>query len=87
MKCYEKTILPLPHKKTLSKKVRHFRCAPGLQHEFFNLLKLKLSIADEGERQCVLMFDEMHISSSFEYCARLKQVFKTLKRIQVVLLR
>jgi hypothetical protein len=81
------SILPLPHRTTLSKKVRHFQCGPGLQKEFFNLVKLKLSIADEREKQCVIMFDEMQILQSYEYCGRLKQMFSAHKKVQVVLLR
>ncbi len=81
------SILPLPHKETLSRKVKHFRCAPGLQLEFFNFIKLKMSVADMWERQCVLMFDEMHISQSYEYCGRLKQMFGAHKKVQVVLIR
>ncbi len=54
---------------------------------FFNLVKLKLSIADEREKQCVIMFDEMQILQSYEYCGRLKQMFNAHKKVQVVLLR
>ncbi len=81
------SVLPLPHRITLSRKVKNFQCGPGLQKEFFNLLKLKLSIASEREKQCILMFDEMEISQSYEYCVRLKQMFNAHKKVQVVLLR
>jgi len=81
------SILPLPHRTTLAKKVKHFKCAPGLQDEFFNLIKLKLSVANEWEKQCVLLFDEMQISQTYEYCKRLKQMFDAHKKVQVVLLR
>jgi len=81
------SVLPLPHRSTLSRKVQHFRCAPGLQYEFFNFLKLKLSIVSDWERQCVILFDEMQISQTFEYCHRLKQMFDAHKKVQVVLLR
>jgi hypothetical protein len=83
----QNSILPLPHRVTLSRKVKHFQCGPGLQQEFFNLLKLKLSIAEDWERQCIVMFDEMQISQTYEYCPRLKQMFKAHKKVQVVLLR
>jgi len=81
------SILPLPHRTTLSQKVKHFTCAPGLQREFFHLIKLKMSVADDFERQCVLLFDEMEVSQTYEYCNRLKQMFKAHKKVQVVLLR
>lgn len=81
------SILPLPHRTTLARKVRNFQCSPGLQNEFFNLLKLKLSVAEEWEQQCILMFDEMQISQSYAYCARLKRIFPAHKKVQVALLR
>lgn len=81
------SILPLPHRVTLARKVKHFDCAPGLQPEFFNFIKLKLSISEDWERQCILMFDEMHISESYEYCKRLKTMYGANKKVQVVLLR
>jgi hypothetical protein len=81
------SILPLPSKSTLSRKVKHFRCAPGLQQEFFNFIRLKLSLANKWERQCVVLFDEMHISQTYEYCDRLKQSFAAHKKVLVVLLR
>ena len=88
MKCCEKTrILPLPHKSTLSKKIKHFHCAPGMQSEFFNLLKLKLSVEDYWESQSIIMFDEMQMCQIYEYCPRLKQMFPAHKKVQVVLLR
>jgi hypothetical protein len=81
------SVLPLPPRITLSRKVKNCQCGPGFQKEFFNLLKLKLSIASEREKQCILMFDEMEISQSYEYCVRLKQMFNAHKKVQVVLLR
>jgi hypothetical protein len=81
------SILPLPSKTTLSRRVKNSRCAPGLQQEFFNFIKLKLSVANNWERQCVVLFDEMQISQTYEYCDRLKQTFAAHKKIQVVLLR
>jgi len=64
----ENSILPLPCKSTLTSKIKHFRCAPGIQKEFFGFIKLKLSTAELWERQCILMFDEMQVSQSYEYC-------------------
>ena len=83
----ENSILPLPCKSTLTSKIKHFRCAPGIQKEFFGFIKLKLSTAELWERQCILMFDEMQVSQSYEYCERLKQMFTPHKKVQVVLLR
>jgi Transposase protein len=81
------SILPLPSKSTLSRRVKHFQCAPGLQQEFFNFIRLKLSVADKLEKQCVILFDEMQISQTYEYCDRLKQSFPAHKKVQMVLLR
>ena len=81
------SILPLPHKSTLSKKIKHFHCVPGMQSEFFNLLKLKLSVEDYWESQSIIMFDEMQMCQIYEYCPRLKQMFPAHKKVQVVLLR
>ena len=65
----------------------NFHCAPGMQSEFFNLLKLKLSVEDYWESQSIIMFDEMQMCQIYEYCPRLKQMFPAHKKVQVVLLR
>ena len=81
------TIKPLPTNMTLSNKLSHFKCAPGLQAECFKLLSAKLSTEDAWSAQSVLMFDEMQIRESFEYCGRLKRMYKNHKKNQVVMLR
>lgn len=81
------SILPLPSQTTLSERISHFRCEPGIQNDFFHLLKLQLSTLSDIDRQSMLLFDEMQISQSIEYCPRLKKVFPAYKKVQVVLLR
>ena len=81
------TITPLPHPSTLRRRIRGFACAPGLQKELFNLLQLKLSAEDDASKQAVIVFDEMAVRESYEYCNRLKRVFGPHKKVQVVLIR
>ena len=81
------TINPLPHPKTLSNRISHFKCAPGFQEELFHLLKFKLSAEKLDFRDSVIMFDEMQLNEIYEYNPRLKQIFPGHKKAQVVLLR
>ena len=77
----------LPHRTTLAKRIKHFQCQPGIQTDFFKFVKMKLSAADFFEKQSVIMFDEMDLLEKFEYCDRLKMLFKRPKKVQLVLLR
>ena len=79
--------MALPQRTTLSRRVSHFRCEPGLQMEFFKLLKLDLSVRDERTCESVLMFDEMHTSQSIEYCPTFKRLLPAYKKVQVALIR
>ena len=81
------TVIPLPHPKTLEARIRHFKCKPGLQDEFFKMLKMKFMSEDEVVSQAVLLFDEMAVRECFEFCERLKTVYGTHKKVQVCLLR
>ena len=81
------TLKPLPTKSTLLRRISHIKCAPGLQHEMFALLKLKLSTDEFWSKQCVLMFDEMQLKEKFDYCHRLKIMFTNHKKIQVAIIR
>ena len=75
------SILALPQRTTLSRRVSHFRCEPGLQMEFFKLLKLDLSVREERACESVLMFDEMQISQSIEYCTTFKRLLPAYKKV------
>ena len=39
---------------------------------FYKTETFNYRIVGKGERQCILMLDEMHVSQSYEYCDRLK---------------
>ena len=90
-KCYEMlrvnkwTIFPLPHLFTLSRRLSHFSCGPGLQNKMFNLLKFKLST--DTNTDTIIMFDEMQLDESTDFNERLKRLFVRKKKVQVVLLR
>ena len=81
------TLIPLPCLKTLSSRISHFSCAPGIQTELFNLLKLKLSTEDIFNQESVIMFDEMQLQECTNYNGRLKMLFENNKKVQVVLVR
>ena len=78
---------PLPHHTTLNRRIRNFKCFPGIQREFFHYLNLKLSDGDFRQRQCVIMFDEMDLCEKYEFSPRMKKMLKKYKKVQVVLLR
>ena len=77
----------LPSRCTLSRRISHIKCFPGVQSEFLHFVKLNLSTADFWQRQSVLMFDEIDLCEKFDYCKRLKKVFGKYKKAQVVMLR
>ena len=77
------TVNPLPSKDTLSRRIKSFKYSPGFQVECLNFLRLKLCSEDYWTNQSVLMFDEMHIRERFEYCNRLKKIFRGYKKVQV----
>ena len=81
------TMKPLPHIETLNRRIRHFTCPPGIQHDLYSLLKLKLSTEDDWTQQTVLMFDEVQLRESCEFSERLKRLFISKKKAQVVLLQ
>ena len=81
------TLKPLPAIETLNRRIRHFSCPPGIQHDLFNLIKLKLSTVSQWEQQTVLMFDEVHLKDSCDFSERLKRLFIHQKKAQVVMLR
>ena len=78
---------PLPHSRTLRRRITHFKCFPGIQRVFFYYLKLKFSVCDVWTKRSVIMFDEMDLCQKFEYSSRMRKVFKKHKKVQVVLLR
>ena len=81
------TLKPLPAINTLNRRIRHFTCPPGIQHDLFSLIKLKLSTVAPWEQQTVLMFDEVHLKDSCDFSERLKRLFIHQKKAQVVMLR
>ena len=81
------TYFTLPSKSTLGNRISHIKCPPGIQQDFLLFVKHKLSSANFWERQSILMFDEIDVKDTYEYCKRLKQVFGSKKKAQVVLLR
>ena len=74
------TLKPLPHIETLNRRIRHFTCPPGIQHDLFSLLKLKLLTEDDWTQQTVIMFDEVQLRDSCEFSERLKRLFINKKK-------
>lgn len=58
---------PLPSQRTLRRRMENVAFAPGILHEVFQNLKLKVQGMAEHERECCLTLDEMSIMSSVEY--------------------
>ena len=87
LRCNKLTLKPLPAIDTINRRIRHFTCPPGIKHDLFSLLRLKLSTGDTWEQETVLMFDEVQLKDSCDFNERLKRLFIHEKKAQVVLLR
>lgn len=59
---------PLPALRTLRRKLEKIRFSPGILHEVFEFLKLKVdNFKNNHERECVIVIDEMAITPSKSY--------------------
>ncbi|KAJ3640491.1 hypothetical protein Zmor_003785 [Zophobas morio] len=56
--------IPLPSLRTLSRRLEHLKFDSGILDEVFSFLKIKVDIMTEHEKDCVIVLDEMAISSS-----------------------
>lgn len=58
---------PLPSLRTLSRKVEHITFSPGILHEIFNFLAIKVQNFEECEKDCCIYIDEMAITPGKQY--------------------
>jgi hypothetical protein len=57
----------LPSVSIIKNWLKHFKCQPGYNQNFFRKLNLKGQTMTEKEKKCILMFDEMAIKQEIEY--------------------
>ena len=53
--------------RTLQRCLQNINCQPCVLDDVFNLLKLKVDVMDERDKQIVLIYDEMTISQTIEH--------------------
>lgn len=59
---------PLPSLRTVSRRLEGFKFAPGILHEVIEFLKIKImNFKTDQEKDCVLIIDEMAITSAKVY--------------------
>lgn len=77
---------PLPNIRTLSLKIQHLAFQPGILHEIFYYLKIKIQNLTEIERYCCMQFDAAAITPSKEYCTSSSKIvgYDTLSQLPVL---
>lgn len=90
-KCYEYLRkvkgIPLPSKSTLNARARDFPCEPGILHAVLSLMKSTSETMTQMERVAVLSFDEMSISSEWNYDKGSDTLFKPHDKVMVYMVR
>ena len=56
-----------PSVRTLQRCLQNINCQPGVLDDVFNLLKLKVDLMEERDKQIVLIYDEMTISQKIDH--------------------
>ena len=79
--------LPLPHERSVNRKVEALDFYPGILPEVFKYLEMNVKHYDELDRVCILMFDEMKISEFYQYHRKSDSVFGGKKNVQVAMVK
>ena len=66
-KLLKKEAFKLPGISTIQNWVNEISLLPGINKEFFDILKLKASTMSDFSKTCVLMWDEMEIKKNLQY--------------------
>lgn len=66
--------MPLPASRTLSERLRHVTCRPGVQHDIIDALKEKSAIFSAYDHNVILAIDEIQLKAQIEYDASLKEL-------------
>lgn len=59
--------LPLPSERSLQRRLQAISIQPGILHEIFDFLQLKVDAMRQEERECCLSLDEMSIQPATQY--------------------
>jgi hypothetical protein len=78
---------PFPSTRTLQRWTQRITLSPGIMYPVMMLLKDHFAEAPEIMRQCVLLFDEMHLDSSMEYDAADDRIYGPKNNMNVYFLR
>jgi len=65
---------PLPSYRTLCRQIQNSTFTPGIQHDVLQWLRLKMSNAQESQKLCVLLIDEMQLKSRIEFDRGLRHI-------------
>ena len=79
--------LRIPAPSSIRGRIQHFSCHWGLSDELFSLLKLKMSVMKEGDRNINLSFDEMDILPRTVYSERHKERLPRAKKAMCAMIR
>lgn len=79
--------LPLPGVSTLNKWVKDVNVEPGHLNISLRIMKMKGQSMTNGEKACVLSFDEMKLDESFYYDKGAGRIYGPRKYVQVVVAR
>ena len=77
----------LPCPTTIRKHVQKFVCRFGLNDEMFYLLEAKLQTVEMIDRNASLVFDEMDLQATTNYCGHLKELLPKAKKALAVIVR
>jgi len=65
---------PLPSYRTLCRQIQNSTFTPGIQDDVLQWLRLKMSNAQESQKLCVLLIDEMQLKSRIEFDRGLRHI-------------
>jgi len=78
----------LPHPRTILRHIEGYKCAPGLNQEFFELLRIRMEGFSEIEKNISISFDEIKVSDLASYNSHLDETFgPNMGKVQVVQIR
>ena len=65
---------PLPSYRTLCRQIQNSSFTPGIQHDVLQWLRLKMSNAQESQKMCVLLIDEMQLKCRIQFDRGLRHI-------------
>lgn len=78
---------PLPGVSSLNRWLSDINVEPGILNSVIRLMSIRAHSFTEGEKACIMSFDEMKIESKYCYDKGSDRIYKPHKSVQVVMLR